>query len=125
MKMCQTHWDRIRVLVEERGLSHLIGTAEQAMQAIADEVDGQESTHFDPLMAVNNLIMGQALQMGGLYLMSGDFCPVCEAMKHTAHLPRQGETEPVGEAWVEDHWTVGPVDAVHEVCRQKGLVPSQ
>ena len=54
-------------------------------------------------MAAHNMIVGRALELGGLYLMTGDYCPVCEAMKHG-----QPET----------HWIDGPSDAVLEMARE-------
>lgn len=126
MKFCQPHWDKLRAAIEARGLSHLV--AKDAQTAMADTVAQLEGTateaNYDPLMNAHWMITGRALQMGGLYLMMADHCPVCEVMKHMAHIPRTPEeTEPAGAAWVESHWIDGPADAVLTYCQERGLVP--
>jgi hypothetical protein len=124
MQICEKHWAMVRAAIEARGLSHLVAkSGEQLMANTIAESKGEDAP-YDPLAAVNWMISGRALEQGGLYLMTGDYCPVCEVMKHTAHIPKApGETEPAGEAWVERHWIDGPADAALAHCREQGLVP--
>lgn len=37
-----------------------------------------EPAKFEPLMGANMAIFSNALRAGGVYLLSGDFCPLCE-----------------------------------------------
>lgn len=123
MKFCQKHWDMLRAAIETRGLMHLVAKGgEAAMERAVDEINGVATdATYDPLMAAHWMISGRAIEIGGLYLMTGDHCPVCEAMAHTSHWPRAGETEPLGEAGVEKHWIDGPADAVLVYCQERGL----
>lgn len=77
---------------------------------------------YDPLMEAHLMISGRAIQMGGLYLMSGDYCPICEVMTHMDGKPR----DPTGRIWrapeIERAWIDGPADAVLEYCQERDLV---
>lgn len=129
MQICQPHWDRIRALIDEHGMAHMVGTPQSAFEQMAGELTGEAppdtATTFDPLLRVNSMLMGRAIEQGGLYMMSGNFCPVCEAVKHLASVPRNGETEPAGAAWVEQHWTEGAVLAVKSHAIELGAIPPQ
>jgi hypothetical protein len=58
------------------------------------------------------MISGEALKLGGLYLMTGDYCPLCEVEKHT------GDTAA--------NWINGCSDAVLEYCQHRGFTnPTQ
>lgn len=90
MKICQNHWDQLRQSIKAKGLFDLVAAsgAEAVKQAVG-ELQGEQKHlgNFDPLMAANWMLMGNALQMGGLYLMGQDkngqeYCPVCEAETH-------------------------------------------
>ena len=124
MKFCQKHWDMLRKAIEDRGLTHLIAkSGEQAAENMVSELRGEEHP-YDPLMAAHWMISSAALDQGGLYMMTGDHCPVCEAIKHTAEHPL-ADGNPAGEEWVEKFWIDGPANAVLAECREKGLVPRQ
>lgn len=90
MKICQTHWEQLKQAIKAKGLFDFVsGTGKEAMTRIVGQLQGQSETkqNFDPLMACNNMLWGNALQVGGLYLMGTDeqgneYCPVCEADKH-------------------------------------------
>lgn len=127
MKICDNHWAKLTEAIKSRGLWHLVTKeGKAAFDSIAGQLQGQPEEGYDPLMACNFMIWGRAIDVGGLYLMTGDLCPVCEAMVHTAKFPKEGETEPVGEAWVESHWIDGPADAALAHCRELGLTsPAQ
>lgn len=116
MKYCQPHWDALRDAIERRGLSHLVAkSGEAAARRARAEIEGTATDRtFDPLMAAHNMVLAKVTEMGGLYLFTGEYCPVCEAMKgHAAHATPE-ETE--------RHYTEGPADAVLQYCRENGLV---
>jgi len=129
MKFCDKHWRMLRAAIETRGISHLVaGSSEEAHAAMKEDlqayIDGRESiAPYDPLMSCHWMISSRAIELGGLYLMTGDHCPVCEAMKHLAGRPREeGSDEIVDAAWVERHWIDGPADAALDECKHRGLV---
>lgn len=126
MKVCQKHWDRLIELIKERGAWHLVGDHETAKKQLQAELEGEpgDPKDVDPLLRVNNMIWAHALKAGGLYLMSGDYCPICEAMVHMANVPVTPGGPPAGTEWVENHWTVGAVDAVIQMLREAGALPS-
>lgn len=125
MQMCEKHWTMLREAIEARGLTPFIAKdGQEAMQQAIDQIEGDD-THYDPLAASNWLITGRALEMGGLYLMSGDYCPVCEVMKHMSQTPIVPGGPPAGEAWVEKHWIEGPADAALAECVRRGMVKTQ
>jgi len=86
MKFCQPHWNELRQAIKSHGVWDLVATSgEEAMSQVVDELKGVEKTleRYDPLMAAHNMITGRAIQCGGLYLLTGDYCPLCELAKHT------------------------------------------
>lgn len=84
MKMCQLHWVALRDAIEMRGLSGFVSKDGQtAIDRTVNDLHGAPATQtFDPLMAANFAIWSNALDQGGLYLMQGDCCPICESEKH-------------------------------------------
>lgn len=83
MKMCMPHWEELKTAIDDRGLSKFIAPSGEVLaKNLVTELQGGEKK-FEPLMGANIAIMSNALQMGGLYLMTGDFCPLCELEKHT------------------------------------------
>ncbi len=119
MKFCIPHWNALRKAIESRGLSHLVAkTGEDAAKRLTAEVKGTATDRtFDPLMSAHNMIVGRAIEMGGIYLLTGEYCPICEAVKH--------KPEDVTVEVVEAHWIDGPADGVLEYCREKKLVLAQ
>ncbi len=110
MSICKPHWDKLRVAIEHRGMSHLVAkSGQEAMNNIKAELDGtKKKGDYDPLMDCNNMIWSRGLECGGLRMLSGDICPICEATKHD-------EKETV--------WIDGPADAALAHCRELGLMP--
>ena len=111
MKFCDDHWSRLRAAIEARGLSHLVAKSGEAAHArMTAELNGTaDSSTYDPLMNAHWMITNRALQMGGLYLMTGDYCPLCEVVKHT---------EPAADV----EWIDGCTDSVLAYCREHGLI---
>lgn len=127
MKMCDKHWAALRQAIEARGLTHLIQSAETNLDNAAQVIEGADEAElpYDPLMSCWWMISGQAIKLGGVYLMSGDYCPICEAVKHTTGHPRldeHGVEVPATAEWIESWWIDGPADAAHQECRRRGLV---
>lgn len=121
MKFCQPHWDALKLAVESRGLGHLIAAnGRDAMARAVAELKGtDEPDDFDPLMAAHWMISGKALEMGGLYLMTGGYCPICEVVKH--HPADCGKPDCTPESY-ERWWIDGPADAVLAEARARRLV---
>lgn len=111
MKMCQPHWDALRKAIEDRGLYHLVAKdGKTAIDNLKAELEGRgDKSNYDPLMTANLMICDTALQMGGLYLLNGEHCPLCEAAKHL------GANAP--EVWIN-----GCTDSILEYCQKHGIV---
>jgi len=125
MQICQHHWDLLRQAMEDRGLGHL-SSKEAAKAQIEGELAGEpaEERPRDPLMSANFAIMGKAMEMGGLYMMMGDLCPICEAIKHTAGKYKDPKTDQImNEHEIERWWIDNPADAELEAARARGSVP--
>lgn len=117
MRFCQSHWDALRAAIDARGLSHLVArSGKEACERLVAESKGEATdATWDPLMAAHNMIVSRVLELGGPYIFTGDYCPVCEAIRgHAKHMTREQ---------VEKHYTDGPADAVLQLAREKGLVP--
>lgn len=118
MRFCKDHWAKMKAGVEDRGLGHLVAkSGEAAVERVVAELEHRATdATFDPLMTAHWMIVNRALECGGLYLMThnpdvadGEFCPLCEVAKHT--------TPPA-----DDDWIKGCLDAVRDMCVEKGLV---
>lgn len=86
MKFCQPHWDRLREEIDANGLSGFVARdGEQAAQQLADEAQGinDQDAAPDPLMRAHWMILDRAIKQGGPYILTGDYCPLCELEKHT------------------------------------------
>lgn len=103
----------MREAIAKRGLDHLVSKdGHQAVDRIVKEAEGKNTKRdYDPLMGLNWMIFGRALECGGLYLMGtqpdgSPYCPLCEAGVHGV----------VAQEWVD-----GASDAVLEYCKVNGL----
>lgn len=106
--MCLPHWGALRDGVKSRGMWQLVASSgAEASAMMAAELKG-EPTGFDPLMSANWAIFAAALEFGGLAMMAGDHCPLCEADAHGGH----------AQEWID-----GCLDAQLERARELGLVP--
>ena len=84
MRMCSSHWSRLRQAIEDRGLSSLVAEdGERAAKNLVSEVqDGPGIDNFDPLMGAHNAIITNALGVAGLALFNkkpdgSEWCPLC------------------------------------------------
>ena len=117
MRFCQDHWDRLRLAIEERGLSHLIAPDGQtAMLQMADQLErGQRGeqpetpVNYDPLMSAHWAIVNNISAVGPgvvLELMTpnedgSERCPLCYAnAQHEAHCRDDGCTFTY-DAWID------------------------
>lgn len=125
MKLCQVHWGKVREAINSRGMGSLVSKdGAVAIDRLEDELKGTATPEsYDPLMSVNNMIFGRALEFGGLYLMTGDFCPICEAIKHRAGVVDPEKGRPYTTEEEESYWIDGPADGALTYCREKGLMP--
>ena len=134
MKFCDHHWAMLRTAIDQRGLTQFVQGPDQhatTMQAVVEAMQGgnndlarqlEREAPYDPLWSALWMIQNRALEQGGLYMMTGDHCPVCEAMKHLGSLPLEPNGPAVGEAFVEQEWINGPADAAHQECIRRGLL---
>jgi hypothetical protein len=116
MRMCQEHWDALVQGVKDRGMWHLVAQsdvelAEKLMNAFEDGADLAKV--YDPLMAANGAIASAAIHEGGLYLLEGDFCPLCEVKKH-------GHGPGMDKDWIE-----GSLDDQLQYALDRGLLVKQ
>ena len=116
MRICQTHWDKLRAALKERGLDHLgAKSGKEAVDDAVTQLSGGD-TDYDPTMACFYMISSKGLEIGGLYMMGTDEqgnerCPICECVAHGA-----------GD---ENFWINGPADAALAEARSRKLVPEK
>lgn len=125
MKICEDHWTKLKKALEDRKILHrAAANGEKATEELRRQIDGTATPEtYDPLMDCANMVYAQGLNAGGLYLLNGDYCPVCEALKHC---PRDAEG-PDGEIFadeeaIEKFWIDGPADAALQYCQENDLV---
>jgi hypothetical protein len=116
MKMCQPHWDALRDEVKALGMWHLVSrngeeAAARAQRQIAAKKGEEDPKDYDPLMDAHMLIMNNAIQAGGAYLLTGDYCPLCELDLHKEEM---GETS--------KDWITKSVDGCRGYCIEKKLL---
>jgi hypothetical protein len=112
MEMCAAHWADLRKALDDRGLTPLIAAdTDAAAVNLQASIDGEYDPvkHWDPLMASTLAIYARGLECGGLYLMTGDYCPLCELAKH-------------GSAEQPAKWIDGCTDAMQAHARSLGLI---
>ncbi len=113
MKFCDPHWVALKKAIDDRGLGHLNSkSGEEAVARLLDQVDGPKKQTYDPLMSAHNMITANAIHAGGLYLLTGDHCPLCELDKHKAQM---------GEC--SEDWIKNAADGALRYCRENKLVP--
>jgi hypothetical protein len=121
VKFCIPHWKRLRDAIESRGLMPLVArNGKEAAEALAVQMDDApldgKKASYDPLMDCTLMVYKRAMDLGGLYMLTGEKCPVCEAVKFSAY--GEGEREFRDAAHVERHWIDGPADSVLQFVQQ-------
>jgi hypothetical protein len=121
MKICQMHWDKLRVAIENRGLMQFVAkSGEKAAKQIVKQLEGDNSSStYDPLMAANFAIWNNALKAFGIEIMYADaLCPLCLMDNH-----KKTCTEPGCKAQGGDDWIQFAADGQLEVACKMGLMP--
>ncbi|OGU54784.1 MAG: hypothetical protein A2V66_01620 [Ignavibacteria bacterium RBG_13_36_8] len=120
MKFCLPHWDELREAIRLKGLSHLVASSgEAAMERIKAELEGTETlANYDPLMSAYWMICSQAIEVGGPYLLSGSYCPLCELDKHATNPDGSVPDPSASKQWIE-----GCTKQVQQDCINMGLRP--
>lgn len=131
MKLCQSHWDKLKAKISELGLEPLVAKSgeEAAAKALEDlkraqsgDDSGMTKETFDPLMGANYAIWSNALHSVGLVLMEqnedgSDRCPLCFMQTtHDKHC-----TEPECKQNYDD-WITYAVRDMHERAKELGLI---
>lgn len=140
MKICQTHWDKMRAKLDELGIGHLGAKSGQeaaaAMQRqLEDAQEGGDGSptnrEWDPLMAMNFAFWSRAMDVVGLAVMMEDFgCPLCHARAdYDLHSkpggcgdpactrPQETSSVPTDEEWIQ-----GCAEAQRDEAHRRGLV---
>ena len=123
MKICKNHWEQLKDAIKVRGLWDLVApNGQAAIYRMQQELAGTATdSNYDPLMTANYMISGQALNFGGIYLLTGDYCPLCEAEHHT-QIPDDFPEE-IKKQGVAMYWINGCTDSILDYCREHGLAP--
>ena len=131
MKMCQTHWDKLKTAIASRGIDNLITkSGEAAVESMERELQGTATdADFDPLMDAWYKIMHQILQMASdpLYLLcekegGGQYCPICEAYIHRNDGAKPEDSLVTDEEF-EKFWFEDLADCELTIARNLGLAP--
>jgi len=113
LKFCQPHWDELKDAVKARGMWPLVAeNGQAAINRMVDEIENRATDDtYDPLMSAHWMIASRALECGGLYLMTGEYCPLCEVENHT-------------EAGEAAKWIAGCTDSIRTFCQERGILPN-
>jgi hypothetical protein len=119
MKICQEHWNRLRTAIEERGLSHFVAKdGKVAANNMVAELQGANTKeNYDPLMAANFAIWGNALECWGIEMMTSDACPLCALDKHAAECTEESCNKQSGSDWIRF-----AADGQFKVAQELGLL---
>jgi hypothetical protein len=88
MKLCQSHWSELKAAIEVRGLMPFVAkNGKEVVKEMINQIkigeDYDKIKPYDPLMSANMAIWEQGIKCGGLYLMQGELCPLCELEKNS------------------------------------------
>lgn len=108
MKFCDPHYEWMRKAIADRGMAHLVSMDHrQVMEMFRQEVErGLSPEHYDPLMGISFMICNNAVNVGGGYLLTGDYCPLCELVKNTQ------EEGQIDQTWINAAADVARSEAV-------------
>lgn len=120
MIVCHAHWDRLRQLVCERGMGHLLHQPHGDFEDLTAELCGRKPwiNPFDPLDTARDVAQDLAVSHSGRYLLAPapdghERCPICELVRCECGEPAPPET----------YWSERVVDVVLARARQRGLLP--
>lgn len=120
MKMCQTHWQELRGVIDSKGMGHLVATSGEHLQ------EKLTKGELDPLWSANHMICSMALDCGGMSLLENNEdgtqkCPLCELQKAREQgiaAGAKGDALPPTPA----SWIDGCTDELLNECRNKNLM---
>jgi hypothetical protein len=123
MRICKEHWEALRAAIENKGMSHLVKSGQEIFDSAKNELTGEGPTTFDPLFMANNMIVGNAIKSGGLYLLGetedgsndGHYCPLCEAKYHGSK-----SEQPVDN--LDEDWIEGCTEAILRDAIEKRII---
>ncbi len=114
MKMCLDHWNEISEGIKSRGLWGLVSKGgKEAAERLDAQSRGGGPENLDPLRSAHNFFSIQALEQAGAYLLTGDYCPLCE---YTKHATKKG-------AVTAAEWIADTLDKILAHCQDQRLVP--
>ncbi len=114
MRFCKEHWEALSAAIKEKGLWGLVSkSGEAAKNKFLKEIKGGYLIK-DPLMTANFAIMNNAIERGGIYLLTNDengkpYCPLCEVKKNI------GEDE-------DKKWIVYAVNEQYDIAIKTGIL---
>lgn len=115
MNVCSRHWERLRQLVCERGLGHLIHQPHDEFEEFAAELCGRHpQPAFDPMRAARATAIDFARKVPAAHQ---DVCAVCALIRAP-----DGMRFTFGIS-AEAYWPAVIVADVVEQARQRGLTP--
>lgn len=123
MQLCSDHWATLRKAIDERGLRRFVAKdGNTAVNRIRRELEGTAGPDdYDPLMAANNAIWSNAINVGGLAVMAPDAgCPLC--FLNQAH--KESCTEE-GCEFSYDGWIERAANEVDDYVKKKLPCPWQ
>lgn len=117
MKFCQAHWDKLREAVYAKGMRPLVPrSGAEGAERLVEELSGEATdATYDPLMSCFWMICVRAMDALGSYLLSSDYCPVCEVVRAHGEQPCP---HGCSGADVEERWIHGPVDAAYAYVQE-------
>jgi hypothetical protein len=114
MELCSVHSYELRNAIRQRGLWELVTPDGFISSNGVNSPIDTELTHslFDPLVATSLMISEQALRAFGSYLLTRNYCPLCEV------------EENLGTGMAVE-WIVVDTDAVLRYCRERNLLSNE
>ena len=106
MQFCHDHSHVLRNALRQRGLWAFVPSDSPLI-----EKEGKATpAEFDPWIMAGLLISEQAVRAFGTYLLSGNYCPLCEVEENLG-----------GGSSFE--WVDTDAETVFEICRELDLLP--
>jgi hypothetical protein len=113
MYICQDHWHELNNAIRQRGLWELVPRGEDSRIATdprsQSSLGPSEPSNLDPLSLAVSLISVQALMALGDYLLTRQYCPLCEVEEN---LGRGLSLE----------WIISDADTVLQLCKERKLI---
>lgn len=96
MKICQEHWDSLKLGLKESNLERFVlKNSKEAKDNLINQLENKNFTP-DPLIMCNNMLWARGISTFGLKIMENNICPCCYANENYPN--REGE--PTGDFWI-------------------------